>query len=143
MTVAIHGTDVDVKKIVSRQVCRVSFEIPIEHYKQAVANFDGENVLLTKSNGDLPFGVIKSEQTKAKRKKKESEKAFLLTHEFNFYDFVAQRYGAKLANSILADKWLKNHLGIESKKELDNNDDAILLASWDKLNNDFRKYVNG
>ena len=52
------GEVVEVKKIRSLGVCRVSVELPLEAYKPAVALLDGERVLIVPSNLQQGFGII-------------------------------------------------------------------------------------
>lgn len=58
---AIYGV-AECDRMKSRQTVRVSVEIPIEHYKSAVAEFDGQHVLITLASlADTPYGIVHSE----------------------------------------------------------------------------------
>jgi len=58
---AIYGV-AECDRMKSRSTVRVSVEIPIECWKQAVAEFDGQTVLVTLHNlGDRPYGIVSNE----------------------------------------------------------------------------------
>ena len=52
------GEVVEVKKVRSLGVCRISVEVPLEAYKPAVALLDGERVLIVPSDLQQGFGII-------------------------------------------------------------------------------------
>ena len=52
------GEVVEVKKVRSLGVCRISIELPLEAYKPAVALLDGERVLIVPSDLQQGFGII-------------------------------------------------------------------------------------
>jgi len=57
------GEVVEVKKLRSMQVCRVSVELPIEAYKEAVALLDSERVLIVPSDLQQGFGILVSNES--------------------------------------------------------------------------------
>ena len=52
------GEVVEVKKVRSLGVCRISIELPLEAYKPAVALLDGERVLIVPTALQQAFGII-------------------------------------------------------------------------------------
>lgn len=58
---AIYGV-AECDRMKSRQTVRVSVEIPIEHYRASVQEFDGQHVLITLVLlADTPYGIVEGE----------------------------------------------------------------------------------
>ncbi len=127
-----------IKKIPSRQIVQVVIELPVEKFKDAVNHFDDKTVFCQVVSGDMkdmPYGVYTdslSDNPAPKAEKKPIGKYCIEAIDFckdsDFQIFMREMKGTLLENEQAAKDELCMICDIESRKELDDNEQAHSIA---------------
>ena len=148
---AAFGTVENVRKVPSRQIVQVIIELPIESYVAAVTLLDGQKVLVTVSDLNMPFGVIDGSEPEVKKPEANEPKekigplcswAVMRCKEPEF-----QKFMRKMRSGVVGDLddseesakfYICEMIAISSRKELDKNPKAALafraqiMAPWSR-----------
>ena len=153
---AIYGV-LEVDRIRSRGVAKIVIEVPLEGYKDYVAEFDGSHVLITCCDEmDQPFGIVESEeqepsefitgeldrepeQIAIKTTDRDSVQAAFMCKSPEFWRYLATFDGAVVDEKTATD-YFRRWCQIESRAELDSNGEAKRFFIG--IRDDFRKWVN-
>lgn len=143
-----------IKRVPSRHIVQVIIELPAESFKDAVANFDDENVFVqvaSKAMQDLPYGIHKhtdepdsvsktaenetqadlsagSDKQKTGRVGSACYEAIQFCKDENFQVFMCEvKDAADISEAATKDEFIVR-CGIDSRKELDTNPAAHKAA---------------
>jgi hypothetical protein len=125
---AIQGSLVDAKNIAVHKTLRLSIDVPVENAARVLELFGWPTMVnpIAVAIAPLDMGVVQQQSEKPTEQKggKLSRDAAFLCQTGSFHKFLIEHAFGDATNVETATDILRNECGIQSRAELDHNQDA-------------------